>query len=221
MKTSLRQALTSSVSLLAVAALSSGCGSASSVAETGDSAPAATTTVEVATTLAPSSTASPPTSAQPTTTIEPTTAAAPTTTVAAATSTTTSPLYLVDVYDPNRDPFADMEDARSRASLEGKHFIAIVGGDWCPDCLNFDAFVKERPALSAAMHEQFILVKMNLSEENENQEWLDQFPELEWVPHFFIFDGAGLLAESYDTRALMTDGLFDEAKLEAFVADWS
>lgn len=215
--TKLLASLLLSMGLLAVA-----CGSTANTVEQASAvsdAPAATG--ETPDTEAPETTETPETTATaaPTTTEATTTTALETTTTTAAPTTTTTPLYFVGSYDPSRDPFTDIDDAVSRAATEDKSVIAIVGGDWCPDCINIDAFITGRPELEASLTSDFIFVKVNLSEENENTEWLSQHPGFEWVPHFYIFDGAGELTDSYDTRGLMTSGLFDEAKFATFIAD--
>lgn len=171
---------------------------------------AVTTTTEAVTTT---------TQAPPTTELATTTTSETTTTAEASTTSppATSPLYVVDAYDPERDAFSDLENAIAAAAADGKHVIAIVGGDWCPDCLNFDTFLKDRPDLFDAMHSEFVIAKITLDADNENVEFLAQYPQFEWVPHFFIFDGTGSLVESYDTRGLMENGLFDEAAFDQFL----
>ena len=52
-----------------------------------------------------------------------------------------------------------------------------------------------------------------------NEAFLAEYPEIEWFPHFFILDADGTLAESYDTRGLETDGVYDEAKFLDFLAE--
>lgn len=195
--------------------LATACGSTATVVDQTSAVSEAPATTESAPpTDAPATTT---TAAAPSTTE--TTVAETTTTTAAPTTTTTTPLYLVASYDPTRDPFADIDDAVSRAAAEEKSVVAIVGGDWCPDCINIDNFIKQRPELETTLTNQFIFVKVNLSEENENDEWISQHPDFGWVPHFYIFDGSGALTDSYDTRGLMTDGLFDESKFQVFLTE--
>lgn len=70
------------------------------------------------------------------------------------------------------------------------------------------------------MEDNFVMVKVNYSEDNRNEAFLNQYPDFEWVPHFYIFDDDGSLLHSYDTRALETDGLPNGAKIMAFVEAW-
>ncbi len=210
------------ISLLFVAlfAAIAACGGAEEAVVSAPAETAATTatTVVETTTEAPTTTVAPATTASPTTT---TTAAstteAPTTTEALE----PIPLYLVDSYDPARDPFVDVADAVDLAGARGKQVIAIVGGDWCPDCIVIDQFIADRPELHDSLAEQFALVKVNLSEENENRTWWEQYPAFEWVPHFYVFDGDGALVDSYDTRGLMRDGRFQDDLFEQFIAERS
>ncbi len=177
-----------------------------------ESEPAAVaTTAQVETTEAPTTTTA------PTTTQAPTTTAAPTTTEASTTSVPPK-LYEVGIYDPERDPQTDLEAAQLRASTEGKQVILEVGGDWCPDCVNLVAFLEANPEVNAQLAERFVMVKVNLSAENENKEFLSGYPAFEWVPHFYIVNADGSLAESYDTRGLQENTKFTVAAFDAFLA---
>jgi len=198
---------------LILLALLAGC-SGTTTATTSEDTSTTTTAPTTTTTQAPTTTTTTTEAPTTTTTQAPTTT---TTTTAAPTTTTTTPLYLVSLYDPERDPAADMADAQARAALESKSVLAIVGGDWCPDCVVMDQFIADRPGLADALHDNFIIVKVNLSEENQNEDWWSQYPVFEWVPHFYVFDGEGALTQSYDTRGLMESGTFQEDLFISFI----
>jgi hypothetical protein len=101
------------------------------------------------------------------------------TTTTAAVQTTTaplSPLYLVDTYDPGRDPAADLDNALRVARAEDRLVILIVGGDWCPDCFTLDAFIAGDTERASRLQSEAALVKVNISAENETQAFLSTFP---------------------------------------------
>lgn len=130
-------------------------------------------------------------------------------------------LFFVATYDPERDPAEDVAGALEVAAEEGKQVLLIVGGDWCITCHILEGFIKQTPEVATGLQENFVLVKVNYSEDNENEAFLSEYPDIEWFPHFFILNQAGTLAESYDTRGLETDGLYDEAKFLSFLAEGS
>ncbi|MCA9932724.1 MAG: thioredoxin family protein [Ardenticatenaceae bacterium] len=129
-------------------------------------------------------------------------------------------MYSVSIYDPLRDPAADLADALLQAEKTGKRVLLIVGGDWCIDCRMLDLFIGENQTIAAQVKQAFIVVKVNYSEENLNEDFLSQYPEIEWFPHFFIIENDGSFAEALDTREVMTDGKFDEVKFLDFLANW-
>ena len=126
-------------------------------------------------------------------------------------------LYLVDEYDENRDAAQDLSQAVEAAKGAGKKIILEVGGDWCPDCIALERFINDNEDIFREMANQYFIVKINLSPDNMNEEFLGQYPGFEWVPHFFILKSDGTLIESLDTRELMTDGAFDPQKFWSFL----
>lgn len=136
---------------------------------------------------------------------------------ATAVSTLDKSLYFVADYDPERDPAEDVAGALEIAVEEGKQVLLEVGGEWCITCHMLDGFIEQTPEVAAGLQENFVIVKVNYSEDNENEPFLSQYPQIEWFPHFFILNADGTLAESYDTRGLETDGVYDEAKFLAFL----
>ena len=129
-------------------------------------------------------------------------------------------LYAVAEYDPERNPSEDVAAALEMTALSGKRVLLIVGGNWCPDCRVLETFISDNETIEAGFERDFLIVKVNISEENLNESFLAQYPDYEWVPHFFILNTDGSLAHSLDTRELMTDGLFDEIKLLDFLDEW-
>ena len=126
-------------------------------------------------------------------------------------------LYLVDVYDFERDPFEDLAAAVEIAGVSNKMIILEVGGDWCPDCHNLKYFIEDNHEIREALASQYIIVKVNLSNENRNEDFIGQYPDFEWVPHFAILDSSGEFVRPLDTRELMSNGLFDAEKFWAFI----
>lgn len=47
---------------------------------------------------------------------------------------TETPFYVVDHYDPARDPAADLELTVQRAEAENKRILLVIGGEWCIWC---------------------------------------------------------------------------------------
>ena len=84
-----------------------------------------------------------------------------------------------------------------------------------------DSVIRNNPTLAEQFARDFVMVKVTVDQENDNEEFLSQYPDFEWVPHFYIINDEGEMALSLDTRDLMSDGQFDEAKLLSFLAEWA
>src|SRR3990167_6900565 len=75
------------------------------------------------------------------------------------------PLYSVAAYDPARDAAADLAATLERARAEDKRVILEVGGEWCVWCKLLDAYVHDTPGYSARLAREFIIMKVNYSDE--------------------------------------------------------
>ena len=123
---------------------------------------------------------------------------------------------LVDVYDPARDPAQDLKQAILIAQNENKRIMLELGGDWCIWCKFMDEFYKTHKDILGFRAENYVLVKINVSEENMNKEFLSQFPAAAGYPHIYILDGEGTFLHSQDTVEL-EDGA-DSYVPEVFMA---
>ena len=109
---------------------------------------------------------------------------------------------LVDFYDPARNPADDLEQAIMIAQRENKRIMLELGGDWCIWCKYMDDFYKSQPDILQARVENYVLVKVNVSEENANEKFLSQFSEAAGYPHIYILESDGTLLHSQNTADL-------------------
>lgn len=113
---------------------------------------------------------------------------------------------LVDVYDPARNPADDLQQAILIAQNENKRIILELGGDWCIWCKFMDEFYESHADILQYRAEKYVLVKVNVSEENMNEEFLSQFPEVAGYPHIYILESDGTLLHSQNTGELEDGG---------------
>ncbi|MFN8383919.1 MAG: thioredoxin family protein [Anaerolineales bacterium] len=109
---------------------------------------------------------------------------------------------LVDFYDPARNPADDLAQAIVIAQKENKRIMLELGGDWCIWCKYMDDFYKSHPDILQARAENYVLVKVNVSEDNANEEFLSQFPEAAGYPHIYILESDGTFLHSQNTADL-------------------
>ena len=86
--------------------------------------------------------------------------------------------YSVDVYDPSRDPAADLAatvDAgksfwQADSAPSGRRLVLLVSSARC-------IHRKSQPAVARAIGENFILMKVNYSDENQNEAFFRSIPK--------------------------------------------
>ncbi len=129
-------------------------------------------------------------------------------------------LYVVDHYDPARNPEADLALAAQRASAEGKRILVVVGGDWCVWCEILDRFIAANSDVHAAFADSFVVLKVNFGRENENEAFLRRFPQSEGYPNFFILAADGAYLAQQDTALLEQGRSYNRARMLAFAGRW-
>ncbi len=124
-------------------------------------------------------------------------------------------------FDPLRDPNADLITAVETASKSGKRIILDIGGEWCGWCVYMDKFFYQNAAIAKLRDDNFVWVKVNMSEQNENKAFLSAYPAITGYPHLFVLDETGNLLHSQDTAALESEKGYDLLKFNAFLKTWS
>ena len=123
-------------------------------------------------------------------------------------------------YDPGRDAAADIDAAVAEAKRSGRHVLIEVGGEWCAWCHRLDDYLKRNKKLNVLLERNFVMVKVNYSPENENEEVLSRYPEVAGYPHFFVLDGQGKLLRSQDTAKLEKGKSYHARKFKRFLTRW-
>jgi thioredoxin-related protein len=129
-------------------------------------------------------------------------------------------IYFVANYDSSRDPFADVESAIQEAKNTNRNILLEIGGDWCSWCHILDRFVSSNKDIADVIEQNFVVVKVNVSEENYNDEFMEQYPFVTGYPHFFILDNEGELVHSQDTAKLEEGQSYNHDVFLAFLEDW-
>jgi hypothetical protein len=84
-----------------------------------------------------------------------------------------------------------------------------------------DRFIVLNPSLDELKKKNFVWVKVNMSEENENKAFLSAYPAISGYPHFFILDEKGHLLQSQSTDVLESDKTYSLEKFTEFLKTWS
>jgi thioredoxin-related protein len=102
-----------------------------------------------------------------------------------------SNVFFVTKYDPDRNPFEDLQAAASLAQAENKRIILVVGGNWCLPCIKVARFWAETESIRERLISNFVVVKVNYGPLNQNERFLSQFHEIIGFPHIFVLDSDG------------------------------
>ncbi|OGU27508.1 MAG: thiol-disulfide isomerase [Ignavibacteria bacterium GWA2_35_9] len=127
----------------------------------------------------------------------------------------------VTEFDPARNPSKDLEKAVEEAKVSNRRIILDVGGEWCIWCHRIDDFIEENKDIKNFIKDNFVVVKINFSKENENTEFLSKYPEIPGYPHFFVLESNGKLLHSQDTGQLEQGKGYSHEKMMAFLKKWS
>jgi thioredoxin-related protein len=127
----------------------------------------------------------------------------------------------VTKYDPKRDAAVDIQDAIGEAQRTNRRILLEVGGEWCSWCHTLDTFFDANTDLLALRDKNFVTVKINFSQENENKEVLARYGEILAYPHILVLDSNGKLLQSQGTGVLESGKSYDLEKLTAFLRKWA
>ncbi len=129
------------------------------------------------------------------------------------------PLYS-KIYDETRDPFEDAMDAIDLASKTNRNVLIKIGGTWCTWCHKMDAFLEKNPEVYQALHQEFVVLKVSVSDSNENEAFMKGLPPVLGYPHMYVSTSEGKMLLSKDTAELQQDGQYSTPNWLAFINQW-
>ena len=123
-------------------------------------------------------------------------------------------------YDPARDPFKDGHAAIELANKTQRRILIEVGGDWCKWCHLMDRFLEENPDIKTRIHQTFVMLKINVSDANDNRKFLSSFPKPLGYPHMYVSDSDGSVLFSKDTADFLVNGKYSRQRFIEFSNRW-
>ena len=112
-------------------------------------------------------------------------------------------------YDDTRNPFDDAKAAIKLANETNRNVLIEIGGEWCGWCAKMDAFLIANPGVASLLHQNFVLIKVNVSDSNENAEFMKGLPPVLGYPHMYVASPNGKMLLSKDTAELLEGDEYD------------
>lgn len=125
------------------------------------------------------------------------------------------------VYDPKADPFADLRDAIRIAKADKKRILLIAGGDWCVWCHRMTEYIHDHREVADRLKRFYVVVHVNVSDENSNPRFLAQYPKAEGYPHFYVLESDGSFLHSQGTGPLLKGKSYHLQRFIEFLDRWS
>lgn len=126
----------------------------------------------------------------------------------------------VTSFDPQRNPFGDLRQAIEEAKQTQRRIILELGQQSCVECRDLDQLFASNLTLRDLRDRNYVWVKINVSAENENKQFLSQYPSISDFPHFFVLAADGHLVHSQDTKPLEESKGYNPDRLKEFLNRW-
>lgn len=128
-----------------------------------------------------------------------------------------------NLYNPNADAKADIAAATTKAKQENKHVFIQIGGNWCGWCKLFHDLTTTDEELKTYIAENYEVVHLNYSKENQNLDVLEQleFPQRFGFPVFVILDGNGKRIHTQSSGYLEEGKGHSKKLVMEFLQSWS
>jgi len=124
------------------------------------------------------------------------------------------------VYDEKSDPFQDANAAIKLAKETQRNVLIEIGGNWCGWCKKMDAFLAKNPEIYKKLHDEFVLLKVSVSDSNENEAFMKSLPPVLGYPHMYISTSSGKMILSKDTAELLNGEEYSKKNWLAFLNKW-
>ena len=124
------------------------------------------------------------------------------------------------LFDPKRDATQDISNALDIAVKKNRRVLLDVGGNWCPWCKKLEHLFTENKDIARILAEKYVVVRVNVSSENENKPALSHYPMVEGYPHLFVLAKDGKLLKSQPTEELEDIDQHNATKVLAFLQKW-
>ena len=120
---------------------------------------------------------------------------------------------LKKVYDEEINPLEQIDRAITQARTNGKFVVCQVGGNWCPWCLRFAAFVTSDTTINRVVNDNFEYIHVNYNPKKTEGDF--------GFPVFVVLDEQGKVLHIQDSSFLEEGQGYDKEKVLRFFRNWT
>ena len=117
-------------------------------------------------------------------------------------------------------PFQDANAAIKLAKETQRNVLIEIGGNWCTWCKKMDAFLGKNPEVYKKLHDEFVLLKVSVSDSNENEAFMKSLPPVLGYPHMYVSTSSGKMILSKDTAELLNGEEYSKSQWLTFLNKW-
>ena len=139
---------------------------------------------------------------------------------------------LKKVYNDEINPVEQIDNALAQAGTEGKFVVCQVGGNWCPWCLRFAAFITADADISKLIADNFVYIHVNYDprankKDPQKAEVAEKMlkkvgnPERFGFPVFVVLDASGKVLHIQDSSFLEEGKGYSKEKVTRFFKSWT
>jgi thioredoxin-related protein len=135
------------------------------------------------------------------------------------------------VYDEEINQLEQIDKAVAEAKASGKFVIAQVGGNWCPWCLKFAAFITDDSEIAQFISDNFVYIHVNYNpRKSEGEEKMKRAadmlkrlnsPQRFGFPVFVVLDDNGKVLHHQDSSFLEEGEGYNKEKVMRFFKSWT
>ena len=136
------------------------------------------------------------------------------------------------VYDESIDPMEQIDKAVAQARADGKFVVCQVGGNWCPWCLKFAAFITADKEISKLIADNYVYIHVNYNPRKAKEDKAQKDAAAKMLkrlgnpgrfgyPVFVVLDGAGKVIHIQDSSFLESGDGYDKDKVLRFFKSWT
>ncbi len=125
-----------------------------------------------------------------------------------------------EVYDPNVDPIAAIDEALARAQARDVPTLMVFGANWCHDSRGLAHRIETDEALNAFVAEEFELVFVNVGQRDLNLDQMSRFgvDHIFGTPTVLVADAEGQLLNAQSVHHWRTVDNAGSADIGAYLA---